>query len=72
MEKFGHVEIKLENILSAKGISKNEICKSCNLQRTQLLRYCRNNVSRVDLEIIAKLCKRLDCTVLDILQYVPD
>ena len=71
MEVHGRIVIKLEKLLEVKGVSKNDICKNCGMQRTQLLHYCRNEVTRVDLSIIAKLCERLDCTVADILEYIP-
>ena len=62
------VYIDLENLLQEKGISKNKICKHCDLQRTQLNNYCKNKVTRIDLSILAKLCEYLDCTPDDILK----
>lgn len=64
---MANIEINLENILREKEISKNQICKNCNLQRTQLNNYCKNKVTRIDLTILAKLCVYLDCTPNDIL-----
>ena len=33
----------LENVLKEKKVSKNKLCLNCNLQRTQLNNYCKNN-----------------------------
>ena len=66
---MGSIEIKLEEFLKAKGISKNKVCKYCDLQRTQLNKYCHNEMERVDLAILARLCDYLDCNVEDLLEY---
>lgn len=62
------IYIDIENLIKAKNISKNKVCEACKLQRTQLNNYCKNKVSRVDLEILARLCEYLDCTPNDILK----
>lgn len=66
---MGEVIIKLDALLKAKGVSKNKICKYCDMQRTQLNRYINNEMDRVDLNILARLCEYLDCEVSDILEY---
>lgn len=60
--------IDLENLLKEKNISKNKLCESCRLQRTQLNNYCKNKVGSIDLSILARLCEFLDCTPNDILK----
>lgn len=62
------IYIDIEQILKEKGISKNQLCSNCNLQRTQLNNYCKNKVTRIDLHILARLCEYLDCTPNDILK----
>lgn len=65
---MSEIHIKLEKLLKEKGISKNQVCSNCNLQRTQLNNYCKGKVSRMDLSILARLCDYLDCTPNDILE----
>lgn len=66
---MGYIKIKIEEYLKVNGVSKNKICQNCGLQRTQLNNYCKNKVSRVDLNIIARLCEYLGCSVSDLLEY---
>lgn len=61
------IYIDLENILKEKNISKNKVCEACRLQRTQLNNYCKNKVTRIDLNILSRLCEYLDCMPNDIL-----
>ena len=67
-----HIEIDLENCLKERGLSKNYVCDECRLQRTQFNNYCKSKVSRMDLTILARLCKCLECTPNDILKIVDD
>ena len=62
------IRIDLQNLLEEKGVSKNSVCKHCNLQRTQLNNYCKSKVVRIDLSVLAHLCEYLDCTPNDILK----
>lgn len=63
------IYIDLDNLLKEKGISKNKVCENCKMQRTQLNNYCKNNISRVDLNTLEKLCLFLDCEITDILKW---
>lgn len=66
---MGQIKIRLGTLLIDKGISKNKICKHCDMQRTQLNHYINNQMDRVDLAILARLCEYLDCEISDILEY---
>lgn len=61
------IVINLERVLSEKQISKTQLCYACKLQRTQLNNYCKNKVTRIDLNTLAKICDYLNCDVNEIL-----
>lgn len=65
---MSQIQIDLENLLKEKNVSKNQICRNCNLQRTQLNNYCKNKIERMDLGILARICDFLDCTPNDVLK----
>ena len=60
--------IDIERVLTEKGISKTQLCYACRLQRTQLNNYCKNKVSRIDLNTLAKMCDYIECDISDILR----
>lgn len=68
----GRVIITLEEYRLAHNISKNKIVQGANVQRTQLQNYCNNRVSRVDLDVLARICSFLDCELSDIMRYEKD
>jgi putative transcriptional regulator len=61
------IMINLERVLSEKQVSKTQLCYACKLQRTQLNNYCKNKVTRIDLNTLAKICDYLNCDVNEIL-----
>lgn len=67
----GTIRIKLTELSHSKNLSKNTIMKKAELQRTQLNHYYRNEISRIDLDVLARLCLALNCTVADILEFIP-
>ena len=64
--------IDLEAVLKEKNVSKNKLCINCSMQRTQLNNYCKNKVRGVDLTLLGRMCKYLECTPNDILKFKDD
>ena len=64
--------IDLERVLKEQGVSKNKLCMNCSMQRTQLNNYCKNKVRSVDLTLLGRMCKYLECTPSDILIFKED
>ena len=50
-------------------ISINKLACRAEMQRTQLKAYMNNEVQRVDLMILARLCYTLECNITDLLEY---
>ena len=71
MDRFGTIKIKVEEVRLAKKKSKNELCYRAEVQRSQLNRYCTGEVTRLDTDVLVRLCYALDCGIGDILEYLP-
>ena len=69
MFDYGIVEMRIEDILKQKGISKNQICKDLDLPRGNFNRYCRNDFQRIDTGLICKLCWYLKIDVSELIVY---
>ena len=55
--------------MQEQNISINKLACRAEMQRTQLKAYMKNEVQRVDLAILARLCYVLDCDITDLLEY---
>ena len=71
MEKFGSVRIELNALIQKSGISKNKLCQRAEMQRTQLNNYCNNQISRLDIDVLARICTVLQCEIGDLLKFIP-
>lgn len=71
MDKHGVVRIKLAELIEKKGISKNKLSQRAEMERTQLNRYCNNTITRLDIDVLARLCTALNCKIEDLLEFVP-
>ena len=71
MNRYGTVINHLDELIKKKGISKSKLSQRAELQRTQLNRYCKNEVTRFDADVLARLCTVLDCEIGDLLEFVP-
>ena len=69
--EYGTVRIRLEEIIKREGISKNKLSHRAEMQRTQINNYCNNTITRVDLDVLARLCTVLNCEIGELLEFVP-
>ena len=68
----GHLELKIEELLKEKGVSKNTICKELDIPRSNFNRYCRNEFQRLDANLIGKLGEYFECEVGELIVYVKE
>lgn len=70
--EYGTIKIKLDDIMKKKGISTYDLNSKSNIRYQTLQVLQDNSASRIDFEVLAKLCYSLDCKVEDIIEYVPN
>ena len=68
MKDFGKVDMTLDEYLKEHKISRSSLTRKTELQYSQILKYCKNDIQKIDLSILAKLCTVLDCNIEDILR----
>lgn len=71
MEEYGTIRIKLDELIQKAGISKNKLSHRAEMQRTQINHYCRGDITRLDTDVLARICTVLDCQIGDLLEFVP-
>lgn len=70
-EQFGTLEIKLNELIQQKGLTKNKLSYKAEMNWKQIDRYCKNDVARLDVYVLCKLCTILDCKIEDLLEFHP-
>ena len=68
----GRIIVHLSELIESSGLSKNRFSHLAAMERTQINNYCKNNVARVDLDVLARICSVLNCSIGELLEYVPE
>ena len=66
------VRLTIDKYLDTHGITRYELAKRTEVKFQTIDRYYKNNVVRYDSYILDRICKALDCTLSDIIEYVED
>lgn len=69
--EYGTIKIHLKELLEKKKLSKNKLSHYAEMQRTQINNYCNNNITRLDIDVLARICKVMECEISDLLEYIP-
>lgn len=69
--EFGTIRLHLNELMKERNISINKLSFRAEMRRTQLKKYCRNEVQRLDIAVLSRLCYALDCDLNDLLEYIP-
>lgn len=68
---YGTVKIKLAELIEKRGMSKNKLSHKAEMQRSQINHYCNNQIGRLDIDVLARICTVLECGIGDLLEFVP-
>ncbi len=71
MDSYGTIRIKLDVLLDKSGMSKRKLSHRAEMERTQINNYCNNKITRLDTDVLARLCTALDCQIGDLLEFIP-
>ena len=71
MEK-GKYLFKLDDLLNSDNISKNKLMRETNTDFKVLQRIIRGEITKIDVTVFARLCDYFDCSLDDIVEYVPN
>lgn len=69
--EYGHIRIKLKEYMEQYNISINRLANRAEMQRKQVKKFMRQEVQRIDLCVMSRICYALDCRIEDLLVYDP-
>ena len=66
------IKVKLDVMLAKRGVSSGELADAIGITQANLSILKTNKGKAVRFSPLDAICKKLDCTVGDILEYVED
>ena len=69
INEYGKISIHLKEIMDSKHITRNSLAKSSNTRFEVINKWYNNEVEKMDLDILARICYVLECTPADIIKY---
>ncbi len=73
IKQYGKIKLNLSKVMDEKGITRNKMRTLTGVKYEVIDRYYKaTNLERVDLDFLAKACYVLNCSVADLLEYIPE
>ncbi len=69
LRNYGKIKIDIKTIMDKKNITRNKLSVLTGATYNVINRYYNNDISRVDLDVLARICYVLECNVSDVLEY---
>lgn len=69
---FGHIELKLREYMQLRDINRNQLAIASDTRYEVIDRWYNGDIARIDVDVLARVCFVLSCSIDDILVYVPD
>ncbi len=66
------VTLKIDKLLSEKGISRYELAKRTGINYQIIDNYYKNKVKRYDSYVLDRICAAAECDVSDLIEYLPE
>lgn len=69
INEYGKIDICLKEIMSARNITRNYLAKAANTRFEVINKWYSNEVEKLDLDVLARICYVLDCSPDEIIKY---
>ena len=69
---FGYIKLTLKEFLDKNHYTRNQLSVHTGIKYTTIDRYYKSNqLDRIDLTLLSKICYVLNCKLTDIIEYIP-
>ena len=69
MQSYGKVTLRLAALMDARGITRNRLARLVNTRYEVVDKWYKGHVEKLDLDVLARVCFVLGCSVQDLLEY---
>ena len=69
LRNYGKINFNIKDIMKKKNITRNKLANLTGATYNVINRYYKNEISRLDLDVLARICYVLECNVSDVIEY---
>ncbi len=69
IKDYGKISLHLKEIMDNKKITRNYLARVSNTRFEVINKWYNNEVEKMDLDILARICYVLECSPADIIKY---
>ena len=69
MREYGKVHIRLRELLEQRKMNRNALARAANTRFEVVDKWFRDDVEKIDADVLARFCFVLGCRVEDLLEY---
>lgn len=69
IKDYGRVKLRLDAVMAEKGVNRNQLARAIQTNYAVASKWHDGEVEKLDLDILARICYVLECSVADLLYY---
>lgn len=69
IKEYGKIDVCLKELLDAKGLTRNYLAQASNTRFEVINKWYNNEIEKMDLDVLARICYVLNCSPEDIIRY---
>ena len=69
IQEYGRITVHLKEMLAQKGMTRNALAQATNTRFEVIDKWYGNQIERLDLDVLARICYVLDCSPAELIQY---
>ena len=69
IKDYGKITIKLKELMDEHNITRNQLANMINSRFEVINKWYNNDIEKLDLDVLARICYVLNCKVEDIIKY---
>ena len=69
IKDYGKISLHLKEMMDSKKIIRNYLARVSNTRFEVINKWYNNEVEKMDLDILARICYVLECSPADIIKY---
>ena len=69
IKDYGKISLHIKEMMDSKKITRNYLARVSNTRFEVINKWYNNEVEKMDLDILARICYVLECSPADIIKY---